>query len=88
MKTVWQGRMAETAAKYGENAPMATVCCNACRTCVTSNIIGLALAGIVGAGAAAAGVVRRSVAKPSQEGEGVPQRRRRLRRGSIATRNA
>jgi len=26
---------------------MATVCCNACRTCVTTNLIGLATAGVI-----------------------------------------
>ena len=45
--------MAQAAAKYGEQAPMATVCCNACRTCVTTNLIGLATGavGVVGFGA-------------------------------------
>jgi hypothetical protein len=38
---------------------MAAVCCNACRTCVTTNIIGVAVAGIAGAGYAVAGFVRR-----------------------------
>jgi hypothetical protein len=42
MKQIWTGRMAQAAGKYGENAPMATVCCNACRTCVTTNIVGAA----------------------------------------------
>jgi hypothetical protein len=40
--------MAQAAGKYSEHAPMATVCCNACRTCVTTN----ALALLMGAGAA------------------------------------
>jgi hypothetical protein len=35
--------MAQAAGKYGEHAPMATVCCNACRTCVTTNIVGAVL---------------------------------------------
>jgi len=38
---------------------MATVCCNACRTCVTTNIVGVALAGITGAGYAVASFARR-----------------------------
>jgi len=50
MKQIWTGRMAQAAGKYGENAPMATVCCNACRTCVTTNILGVAMTGIAGAG--------------------------------------
>ena len=41
--------MAQTAARYGEHAPMATVCCNACRTCTTTNV--LTLAAGVGLGA-------------------------------------
>jgi len=40
--------MVQAAAKYGEQAPMATVCCNACRTCATTNFLGLAMAGIAG----------------------------------------
>jgi hypothetical protein len=49
VKTVWQGRAAQIATRYGEQAPMATVCCNACRTCTTTNL--LALATSVGLGA-------------------------------------
>jgi hypothetical protein len=65
MKQIWTGRMAQAAGKYGETAPMATVCCNACRTCVTTNIFSLALAGITGAGYAVAKFARRNFAKPS-----------------------
>jgi hypothetical protein len=31
--------MAQAAGKYGEHAPMATACCNACRACITANIV-------------------------------------------------
>lgn len=64
MKAVWQGRMMQATSKYGDNAPMAAVCCNACRTCVTTNGLSLAFAAVVGAGA---GVLRlrRKFAKPS-----------------------
>jgi hypothetical protein len=51
--------MAQTAAKYSDNAPMAAVCCNACRTCVQTNLLGLAMAAAVGAGAAFVRVGRR-----------------------------
>jgi hypothetical protein len=51
--------MAQTAAKYGDHAPMATVCCNACRTCVSTNLIGLALGGVTAAGVAVASFARR-----------------------------
>lgn len=46
MKEIWSSRVAEVSQKYGENAPLATACCNACRTCVTTNLVGLALAGV------------------------------------------
>ena len=49
MKAVWQGRVTQVAARYGDHAPMAAVCCNACRTCTTTNLF--ALAAGVGLGA-------------------------------------
>jgi len=39
-------RLTMVAAKYGEVAPQATVCCNACRSCVQSNLFA-ALAAVV-----------------------------------------
>ena len=64
MQTVWRGRLTQAAAKYGEMAPTATTCCNACRTCVQTNLLTAALAGITAAGAF---IVRRlpRFAKPS-----------------------
>jgi hypothetical protein len=56
--------MVQAASKYGEVAPQAAVCCNACRTCVTTNLIGLATAGIAAAGVGFARFARR-FAKPS-----------------------
>jgi hypothetical protein len=44
-------RLLPLANRAAENAPMATACCNACRTCVQTNVIGLALAGLAGVGA-------------------------------------
>jgi len=61
VKTIWTGRVVQAAGKYGENAPMAAVCCNACRTCIQTNLIGLALGTIAAAGAA----VSRYFVKPS-----------------------
>jgi hypothetical protein len=55
MKQIWTGRVAQVAGKYGEHAPTAAVCCNACRTCVATNLIGLAT---VAAGAVGFGAVR------------------------------
>jgi hypothetical protein len=33
--------------RAAEHAPMATACCNACRACVTSNVLGLVTAGVL-----------------------------------------
>ncbi|HEX5468125.1 MAG TPA: hypothetical protein VFW80_03655 [Gaiellaceae bacterium] len=43
------------ATRYGEHAPMATVCCNACRACVQTN----ALAAVVAASVWALSFVKR-----------------------------
>jgi len=59
VKEIWTGRVAQAAAKYGENAPTAAVCCNACRTCLTTNLIGVATAGLAAAGYRIARFVRR-----------------------------
>lgn len=53
--------MAQAAGKVGEQAPMTAVCCNACRTCVTTNIVGLATAALAGAGFAVSRLARRLV---------------------------
>jgi hypothetical protein len=39
----------QVAAKYGDQAPMAAVCCNACRTCTTTNLLALATGAGLGA---------------------------------------
>jgi hypothetical protein len=65
VKTIWTGRVAQATSKYGDNAPMAAVCCNACRTCVTTNVVSLALAGIAGAGYAVVRFARRRIASPA-----------------------
>jgi hypothetical protein len=52
-------RVSQVAARYGENAPLATTCCNACRTCVQTNVIGIAL----GLAAALGMAVRRRFAR-------------------------
>jgi hypothetical protein len=41
-------RITQATAKYGEHAPLAAVCCNACRTCVQTNILGVLTAGVGG----------------------------------------
>jgi hypothetical protein len=64
VKTIWQGRVTQAAAKYGDHAPMAAVCCNACRTCTTTNLVALAMGAGAGAlyavGRLAKRVVRRA----------------------------
>jgi hypothetical protein len=51
--------MAQAAGKYGEHAPMAAACCNACRTCVTTNIVGVVTAALAGGGYAALRLIRK-----------------------------
>jgi len=51
VETIWKGRLTSAAAKYGEMAPAATTCCNACRTCVQTNLLSAALAALAAAGA-------------------------------------
>ena len=60
MKTVWQGRLVQATTKYGEHAPMAAVCCNACRTCATTNVIAVGAAAVGGAAVWLSRLVSRS----------------------------
>ena len=46
MRQIATLRVNQVAAKYGEQAPMTAVYCNACRTCVTANVVGAATAGL------------------------------------------
>ena len=48
-------------AARAESAPMVATCCNACRTCVSTNLIGIATAGLTAAGVGVAGFARRFV---------------------------
>jgi hypothetical protein len=41
MKQIATLRVGQAVAKVGENAPLAATCCNACRTCVQTNVIGV-----------------------------------------------
>jgi hypothetical protein len=56
--------MLQVASKYGEQAPMATTCCNACRTCATTNLLALATGAGLGALYAVGRFAKRTV-KPS-----------------------
>jgi len=60
MKEIWSARVGQAAAKYGEHAPTATVCCNACRTCVTTNAVGIASAAALAVLAFARRTLRRA----------------------------
>ena len=53
--------MTQAVGKYGETVPTAAVCCNACRACLTTNVIGLAAAGVMAAGYGVARFARRLV---------------------------
>jgi hypothetical protein len=64
VKEIWTGRVVQTTAKYGEQAPLAAVCCNACRTCVTTNILGLVTGAGAAAGLAVVNFTRRRLARP------------------------
>jgi hypothetical protein len=63
VKAIWQGRMMQAAAKVGDQAPMAAVCCNACRTCTTTNLIALATGAGLGAVYAVARLAKRAVGR-------------------------
>jgi hypothetical protein len=63
VKVVWQGRVAQAAGRYGEHAPMGTVCCNACRTCVQTNLVGIALGAVAAVGVAAKRLAHRGFPK-------------------------
>jgi hypothetical protein len=61
VKEIWTARVGQAAARYGENVPVVTTCCNACRTCLQTNALAVAFAAVGGIGAA----LRRRFAKPS-----------------------
>ena len=61
MKTIWTSRLYEGAAKYCEQAPMAAVCCNACRACATTNALALASGAVLAALASVGRLARRAV---------------------------
>jgi hypothetical protein len=60
VKEIASGRLGLVAAKYGEHAPMATACCNACRSCVTANVVSLATAAVVASAVSVRRLFRRN----------------------------
>jgi hypothetical protein len=65
VRTIATGRINQAAAKYGEHAPVAATCCNACRACVQTNLIAAGLAVVIAIGAAVPKVVRRATGSRS-----------------------
>jgi len=59
MKQIWTGRITQAAAKYGEITPAASTCCNTCRTCATTNLLSLGIAGLLFVGNALRGITKR-----------------------------
>jgi hypothetical protein len=59
VKEIATGKLARAAGRYAEHAPTATACCNACRTCVQTNLIAVAMAGLVAVAAGLRRVARR-----------------------------
>jgi hypothetical protein len=52
-------RAAPITTRAAEYAPMAPACCNVCRTCTATNIVGLALGGLTAAGVALGRLIKR-----------------------------
>jgi hypothetical protein len=59
VKQIASGRLGQVAVNSGEQAPMAAVWCNACRTCVTTNIVGITTTVLAAAGVGIARFARR-----------------------------
>jgi hypothetical protein len=57
-------RLAPVTNRAAEYAPMAPACCNVCRTCTTTNVVGLALGALTAAGVAVRNAAKRP-AKPA-----------------------
>jgi hypothetical protein len=54
-------RLAPVTARTADLAPVVPACCNVCRTCTTTNMIGLAMAIVGGASYAVVRLARRIV---------------------------
>ena len=85
MKQIATMRVSQVAAKYGENAPLATTCCNACRACVQTNLLGLAVAAVAGVGLAVRRAGRRGDNQAGPESGPLP---RMVRLPSLVTATA
>jgi hypothetical protein len=54
-----QTRLLPVVSRSAEQAPLVTACCNTCRTCVQTNLLGLAFAAASGAALAVRRALRR-----------------------------
>jgi hypothetical protein len=73
VKEIARGRIGQVAGKYADNAPLATACCNVCRTCMTTNAVGFVFAAVAGAGVAVTKLTQRLRARFAKDlyyGEG------------------
>lgn len=52
-------RLAPITNRAAEYGPAVPVCCNVCRTCTTTNVVGLAIGGLTAAGLGVSRFVRR-----------------------------
>ena len=52
-------RLAPVTNRAAEYAPLAPACCNVCRTCTTTNVIGLLFGGAAAAGVAVSRLAKR-----------------------------
>jgi len=57
-------RAAPITTRAAEYAPVAGTCCNVCRTCTTTNVVGLAIGGVTVAALGVARFARRLVGTP------------------------
>jgi len=60
VKPIATGKLLQVAGRYADHAPTATACCMTCRTCVTTNLLGLAAVPVVAAWSAVRRIARRS----------------------------
>jgi hypothetical protein len=59
-------RMAPITTRAAEYGPAVPACCNACRTCTTTNVVGLMLGGLTVAGIAVGSFAKRIAGAPSE----------------------
>ena len=56
-----QVRLLPVVNRAADHAPVLPACCNICRTCTTTNVVGLAIGGVMAAGYGIARLARRIV---------------------------